>query len=773
VEKQIKVWSWPGKENIRAEYIYFSGGVNSKDRGCPPWGTTNMHSCLFIGDHAGDIKITYEDGSADTVPLIFGYTLWFNYLWQQDTRDPFDSDQEARSLLENTLFLKGGYEGNSPYLLRIKLRDKPIKQMELVDQPHKIGEPQFSELRPEGVRSGEAQAEQISAQLDISDSGQFFPTHTVNSADPYPLSVKRNIEQIRKTLMTFEEDFASADHISVPDGYEGPALHSSGSVEANITSSVFHHNLIQLKNKIDQEGFFHTSTHLAPSWRYDGFGPWNKHANSYYEMAYSRDCGRGMMSLTDLGCEEEVERSLDRFDEWLMFFPNQYPELQLGGQTIPGHWTVVPNMPLYYSKKLSKMGGWPTRYTYERFGEHYEDFGNPENDGHGLVMLAHWKHWNKTGRGAEWVKRKWTELKEAADYIIWALDNPELSLSSNGLLYSESEGGMEDTTLYCNIPCYLGLKSYAHMAEAIGETDSAVKWRAYADRMEAAVNVFFPTVDPEFGEVWNMKHMGFFHESVTALCADYYGMDAVNALPDGWAGLSYRTYLKNRKSREAFCGPSGLGYDHSFITQTALLHDQMEDAARFIGQMARMCYSPRLPEPYIIPECASVDTVNGVYRRQGDLGNLVHQAEVMKTILLLLGIDDTDPAQLRIMPRLPEQWNVNAAAFPIVNTDGSQPVRRKVDVEVTYPANGKQTVKIKPVEGEIQNIIFRAGPFPVSVTSVTVESNRSEERSLKTVPCSRSGDRSWAWIEAGNVSNAGIEIKVNSYSFTQGGTAHA
>lgn len=58
------------------KYLYAVGGYHSTDTGCPAWGTSDPSDIRFIGDHLGDLVITYADGSSDTVPLILGYPLW-------------------------------------------------------------------------------------------------------------------------------------------------------------------------------------------------------------------------------------------------------------------------------------------------------------------------------------------------------------------------------------------------------------------------------------------------------------------------------------------------------------------------------------------------------------------------------------------------------------------------------------------------------------------------------------------------------------------------
>ena len=68
---------------IKGKYLYAIGGYHSTDTGCPAWGTSDPSDIRFIGDHLGDLVITYADGSADTVPLILGYTLWLHSTWME------------------------------------------------------------------------------------------------------------------------------------------------------------------------------------------------------------------------------------------------------------------------------------------------------------------------------------------------------------------------------------------------------------------------------------------------------------------------------------------------------------------------------------------------------------------------------------------------------------------------------------------------------------------------------------------------------------------
>ena len=607
----LKAWNFEKKEGITSDYLYFVGGKDSIDRGCVDWGSVKSHEFRFIGDCAGEIRITYENGVMDCIPLIYGYTIWWEMPWAIG-KAPFDAEGEAKELLMATLFLKRAYEGNYPYILRIGLRNYPIVKVEA-----------YNNVLKDGLWLEE------SLVFDMPDPEGFFEDHTIASDNPYPDEIKRDIQALRHLLYTFEADYAAVDAIDIPEGYTGTSILFKGGPEANIISSVFHHNLEDQIGRIDEKGLVHESVANAPTWFYNGLGTWADNYHSYYGKYFTRN--KTLQNLAELNQTALCNRVLSFLDQALMFFPDNYPELQIKGQRIPGHWTVAASDPLWYSRELAGIG-WPTRYTLEEFGEHHKDYGNPETDGHGLSMMAHWKTWIKLGRPKNWVEERWAYLVEAAGFILWSMEHPELSFSSDGLLYGETEAAMSDYSMYCNIPCFLGLHMYSEMAEAIGKVDQAEAWRKCASGIETAVERYFAQEDPMYGSVWVEEPWGgtisFFH--------DYYGYDVMGCLPEKWC----RRYVNSHKrykgqKTDRFFVSGGLGYFHCACAQSSLLTDHMADVSGWMKNLARLCYSPRLPRPYIEPECACVDIENGVIGRRGDLGNGYQQAEVLNTILML------------------------------------------------------------------------------------------------------------------------------------------
>ena len=244
-------------------------------------------------------------------------------------------------------------------------------------------------------------------------------------------------------------------------------------------------------------------------------------ANSYYTAYYSRDGGRALMTLNQYGYTAAAERSVQYANRQMMYFLQN--GLTIGGVNIPGHYTVVVHEPMLYSTVLVPHAGWATRYTKEKFGDEYQNLGNQETDGHGLMMLANYSTWQNLGSTAAWVEENWSAVKEAPTWILWCFEHPDLSFAKDGLLYAESEAGMMQYTMYCNVPCMLGMYGYAEMAETAGHTAEATWWGACADAMKVAIEKRFLR---KRSTTWNSTGFGFFHDPVITMLADVYGYTA-------------------------------------------------------------------------------------------------------------------------------------------------------------------------------------------------------------------------------------------------------
>jgi len=716
-------------------YLYLKGGFLSTEKGCPDWGTSDPSQIRFIGDRFGDVVITYRSGKTEKVPLVLGYTLWMHGIWMEGPA-PFKGsfeNAETASLLRQSLHLKDAFEGAPEGLLKIKLSGNDVKSISIESNSSKDAVPVFSG----GWLS------------DENDDDEFFLFHTVKAGTSVPSSVKSALKQFDVALHTFEKDFKGK--LSPYTVGKETGIRFEGGPLAEIATAVVQCNLDNLCARTDADGMIHTSYKDAPSWRYDGFGPYVMNANSYYDSFYSRDASRAIMTLNGYDEADKARNACLFGNKWMMYYPEQ--GLTLGGIPIPGHFSVIPNKPLIYSKVLTKLGvpalsddpdggtqsGWPTKYTKKRFGEEYENLGNQETDGHGLMMMANWCTWKNSGADADYIQANWKYINEAAEWIVWCFDHPELSFVKDGLLYGETEAAMNTYTLYSNVPCYLGMLCYAEMAAVAGKDEESSKWKSYAEKIRTGID---NGLIAEGGSKWDGKHFGFFHDPVPTMFSDVFGYD-MTSLPEIWLSRSEATFEDDLEKTVKFgwFGPNGIGYNHSMITQNALLLDRTDAGSKLMESLSKICYAPRLPEPYLVPEGMSIDAAEGRYRRQGDLGNLVQLAEALKCYLIAIGVSPVRDGVLKIMPRLPKGWSVCITDFPVQNADA------KVSMKVGKVRGCRQSIDVSLTSGEgISSTSVRFGPFKAGREYAKVRLNGKKYK----VELANSGDASWGWVEMTN-----------------------
>jgi len=695
-------------------YLFAVGGYHSIDNGCPGWGSADLQEIHFIGDTMGELVITYADGEQDAVPLVFGYTMWFFSHWK-DTTLPFKgegADPELNALLRASLHLLGAYEGEMDCVLKIRVRSKPILRVEVVGNPAKNGEPRFTDAYLVNDEYDIVHNIQDDRQIRFDMEDPFFAAHTIDSTDPYPAAVKEALAAINHATMTYEEDFAAAPPFVPPADARGSRAAFSGNPLADIATGVIYHNVRNLIDRTKENGLCPESYYGAPSWRYDGFGAWRADANTYYTTVYSRSVA--VFDMLYFGYPQTAQKAAEYVNKWMMYFPENHLTIQ--GKEIPGHYPVVVNNPFYYSKFLAPFGNWPTRFTKEKFGDEYQNMGNQETDGDGLRMIDNYLVWRSTGCSEEWLADNWKYISEGARWITWCFDNPDVSFARDDLLYAESEAGMNDYTMYCNVACYLGMLGYAEMARAAGRDSEAEQWQAVADRMHRGIEGLAGPA----GDVWNASSFGFVHDPAVTMMALYYGFDTSDMDPV-WVERSRRTYESDIQSVSKygyFASSHGVGYNQAIMTQNALLLDRMADATRLMENISRICYAPRLPEPYLVPECFCVDVKAGVLRRQGDLGNLYQLADILKCYAITIGVSPVIDRTLKIMPRLPANWDLNVQNQSICGAAGT------LDMSVRYPRYGVQEASICLGRvSDVDQAQFRAGPFPVDAVVESIRRN--------------------------------------------------
>ncbi len=767
--------------NVKATALHMLGCVNSVDRGYSNWGGGNGHRNYFIGDQIGTLTITYDTGQADEVPLIFGYTVWWreNYNigyapFKTQVRDPapwrpnksafvpLKTDPLDQALINRALFVANGIKGeNYPYYITIALRNDPVVTLRFDDNPDKAGYPVvwgltfelehgtaeklqkidekrfkwFPDLLLSPTAGDEARGAEESQML------KWREAHTIQSANPLPVDRLRALEAVQRRLYTFADQITHRFIAGIkPDtdvkNFSGPRVRFHGPPEADLLTNIYLDNAADHITRIGENGMLHESGKKSPNFM--GCAGWLPDLEPFYDMCFTRQ--RSLVVLSHLGFAEKVEKAIDHYNHWLMYYPRAWPEVQLGGKPVPGHWSVVCNKPHSYFDSHT-LAGWPTKYKVR-------DFGNPENDGHGLTMLSHYTAWNKQGRTKDWVEARWEALNEAAEYIPWCLDNPELSFSEHGLLYNESEGGMMKASFYCDYPCWMGLLAYADMAEAAGKSDKAMRWREQAGRLFRAMEAYYPAYDKTWGDIWprdKTSELGHATLAPVFFGSQFWGFDVANRLPEVWAERTFNTYrMELERTQPRYAAPSSMGYGHAYITQSALLLDQMADAAKMTEWMARLCFYPALEHPYRVPESAVTQSDGSMWWRRGDLGNTYQQAEVLYTTTVIVGVDDLDPQCLKIMPRLPTGWSgMEVNDWPARTASGGASELVKISYQLQRADADKQLELNLTADRPPDQSRVRLGPFPATTRTLRVTINGKRVNATLAM----GGDSRWAWVD--------------------------
>ncbi len=509
----------------------------------------------------------------------------------------------------------------------------------------------------------------------------------------------------------------------IPAGYNGPRVTFKGDVYATVLQNAFYANVQDMLNKVDASGFYHTSTKGALAWAGvpwsagGEFGTWRNNVGVYYDQSWSRDLGRTMQELADLGFLDPATRGLDLALRDARLY-QENPSLTFHGHPLPPHWSRIINRP---------------------------DPSTPfENDGHGLISLALYKLWQRLPDRDSWLRAHWIDVKAAGDWIPWQFDHPELSGARDGVLYTtgESAGG-KGYSVYPDYICMTSLEALARMADSIGETHSAALWRSRAAKMRSAMFAHYIISDPKYGSVWTLVDAGWPNKSTVLgpiiLQADYTAY-APEADPR-WQSADQAAYqrLLDTYKPLGFYGWA-MGYGQGFVTQSALLLDRMNDATTMFHWTAKEIYDPRLgSREFIVPEGAQLDPTGKFIYRTGESGNGVQEDEIIKAFRILLGVDDLDPAHPRITPRMPYGWTELATdKYPILFSHDGKVETASLNYRLTR-SSSQMSLAISSNK-PIGTVPIRLGPFKdsPSPSSVLINGKHPEGASV-----THSGDSWW------------------------------
>lgn len=670
----------------------------------------------FVGDELGQIQLDYADGSTDIFPLVLGESIWFGEPFYRFP-EPFSTSARLRKALAGALRLYPPApvaDGN--YVAVINPRPVLLRSITIRNTPAKRGWPVIAGITIEPADSnGIAGAIALPAGRPSHELAKFAeekPLRRLNEDEP---KRQQQLNDLRLAFYSSDEDYQGHVAAQMPPGYDGPTVTFKGDVTAEILANAFHFNVQDIADKVDAEGMYHTSTKGAVSWNGTGFGTFRTNVGMYYSTSWCRDMGRSVQELAILGYTNDALRCADYCLRMAKVW-EQSPSLKVHGQYLPPHWGRVANRP---------------------------DKNAPyENDGHGLVTMFLYKVWQRLPDNQAWLRARWPDVKAAGDWIEWQFDHPEISGATNGILHTTGEAaGGNGYSVYADYACLEALQELAQMADSIGENQSATQWRDRANKMRQAIADQYIITDPKYGRVWTLASAGWPTKATVLgpliFRADYQGF----APEDDDAALrpvdeaAYQRLIDTYQPF-GFYGQA-MGYGQGFVTESALLLDRMHDATRMLDWAAKQIYDPKFG-CFIVPEGAQIDPTGHFWYRAGDLGNGVQEAEIIKTLRLVIGVDDTQPNRLQFYPRMPLGWSELAVKkYPVLFDHAGKLETALLHYKLVRSAD-RMKLEIAS-DKEVGPVAVRLGPFEKQPGPASVRVNgKSPESTVES-----SGDSWW------------------------------
>jgi hypothetical protein len=789
---------------VGAKTLYLLGMINEGwDYGVAHWGEhpelrAKRDDQVYIGARIGEIEIRYAAGNADRIPLIIGATAWFVAQWAHGPthgvsvpiREPFASRPEYDAVLRRALKLReDSDEGSSDtrhkrYYLAIRPRPLPIREIVVHDNPALRGRPLVSAVTLEEPASREGL--------------RWLGRWTVEEADLQPAvsanekpDWKKELESLARTLYTSAFDLPKkVSLLPFPKEFDAAQIRFLGGREAVMLTNLWTANLQQMDEKFERKtGNFRETAKDCPWYGgYSGIGTWAP-IGVYADGAYARTSDHYVtLALRCIRDPLRAANYVDFCDKWLYYYRADHdpargpanPELDIAKypKDAPPHWAFVLNGP--YSLP------WPIN----------EIPGNEEMDGHGATCVGRWVAWRMLGAPkGEWLtaprpevygKSRWDSTRDAADFICWLMD-----YTRRDVIWSEGEttgwaggphlplavAGMPNETdpvkirsnyanadMYEPYPtwaCLTALRCSAQMAEAVGDTERARKWRAYADRLQAGM-IRLLKVGDHNRFVWRVSPYSVLPSLQDSLVPGWFcqyrdGYDPLRWDPTVMT-ITRNTLERQLSQRYGFAPVLGMGYGQGWITHAALALDDLDSAGKLLVNLAKYCYDKNLDysDPkrgidwrrwlWLIPEGTHI-LPDGRWYRIGDLSNGANQGPAMHALETCAGVDDTDPRHVRILPRAPEPLNgleVENFLTLVPEKEGLGLAR----VKYRFLRPGAFTLQS---DCPLPHLSVRLGPFPDLVSArCALEGGVFPAGSTRRLSLSgtyRGRDAIWLWVE--------------------------
>ena len=793
--------------NASAKTIHFLGMINAGyDRGGAHWvGHPEQNKprkdLLGVGDRIGDLKIVYSDGTADTLPLVYGVTAWNFTDWQlRNAQEPFRSRPDYAAVLEDSLKLKADdpklntLDARAYYFLSVKPREKKISRVELSDNPAIPGSPLLSGITLDTPRP--AKNFLGFGPRNVPESEREFAIESYNAK-----GWSNEISALSGKFYTYESDLPeNIEPINFPPELNATRISFKASGDdksfADMLSNIWTANLMDIDKKFyAHNGEFHESGKNAPYYgSYGGIGTW-KPFGVYYTGIFSR-CSDHYASLA-IRCIDNPERMVNYFkycDKLLYYYRNDH-DLENGPPNPNLNVDRYPeNAPPHWSFFMSNPGG------YMPAGEINEIQGDEEMDGHGATIVGRWLAWRHLGAPTDgWFtaprkdvygKSPWQASIDATEFICWLLD-----YTQRDVVYSEGETtgwcghghhippGMPTETDYAKIVqnyaevdemyqvypayvCMTALKCSAEMADAMGDAEKAKRWRKYAKRIRQGMTDEL-TVDYKGKPAWKYCPGSVYPAPNDSLVQAWFsiyfdGLDPKTFDPE-LTEITLNTFDRQLNQPWGHAQVFGMGYGQGWLAKTALILDKMDDAGILLANLAKYSYDKNMDyvdesrgidwrmHQWIIPE-GTVIRSDGSWYRISDLGNGANQGIALHALELCAGIDDTKPEDFKIIPRVSAPLSgIEVSGFPVLIPNDSISFGRFLSRAKINYSYSRDPLHFKLESNRVlPTLSVRLGPFAKSEAGKYAKKIKIPKGGKKRIDQSgqyKNGDAYWIWVE--------------------------
>ena len=751
--------------NATAEKLFLLGMINyGWENGVAHWSEhpemlKKRNDQNYIGNRIGLIHIQYENGNSDTIPLIVGSTVWFSNHWSHGAshevsipcQEPFASRPELMKILRNSLKVYEDEYNSSfasdykHFYLVVQPRDEKIKNIIVEDDINTRGTPLVSAVS----FTGKAQKGNHSFGKVKIDPDDFSVSYDMNQ----PPDIKRDVKKLAEALYTQDSDLPDDPEIlTLPSGLDATSIRFLGGREADWLSNMWTANLVQIHDKFDAgTGYFRETGDDCPWYGgYSGVGTWN--IQGVYPAAYSRTSDHFVtLALRHINNPERESSFVDFCDYYLYFYrsnrdpekgpPNDNLDISRYPKDAPPHWSMELNNP-------------PTTGGLLQVNEIY---GDEEMDGHASTLIGRWAAWRLQGGSAnDWLieereaifnKSRWESTMDAAEFICWLMDYTGMDL-----VYSEGEftgwGGIGNN--YCLVPegmrnetdpvkikenyansnmyepypnfaCMTALQCAAEMADSVGNIQLAEKWNLYANKIKEAM--LRQLISGDFNELkWRISPYSILTTFQDRLVQSFFSLYGEGLDPQNWdqemLTITRNTYHEHMQMPYGYQPVLAMGYGQGWLTHAALLLDEVDDAGPLLVNSAKYSYDKNMnfmdtergidwrKWMWIIPEGTNI-LPDGSWHRINDLSNGANQGPVMHAIEACAGVDDTNPASIKVLPRIPDPLEgISVSNHIVLIHEGEKLVKAKVDYE--YKKGISFTLKSSKA---IPDLSVRFGPY--------------------------------------------------------------